>query len=764
MARFDFNPLPTINPDASPTPGMRQNATADAFGADQGRALQGLGQTLEQAGDVANRHALAFQELNNETYAKQADTDLQKRLRTIGFGGGTKPDGTPDDTPGYFASAGQGAYDGAKPTGEAADKAYQDVLQSLPNDAARRMFMSSGQARINSFQESIASHAAQGRKEWILGASVARQHAAVESAAAYFDDPLKVDQNIAIAKGEVLAQGELQGQSAEQVVEGQRQAESNVRIAVIDRMMTDDPLKADSYYKQHMDSISGGQRAQVEKALRGATIPVISNNFVNRLMSGGDIPNPAAADAVTKGLPFDAIAMAESGGKEFNQDGTRVTSPKGARGSMQVMPGTATSPGFGVQPSNGTPEDDARMGRDYYGAMVGRYGGNQSLALAAYNAGPGKVDAALARIGAKPGDQVDASRVVSMMPAETRAYVEKINGAAPAVPGHIPTSQDVKANAADWTTRAMTFAQQAYPNNPQAQKMIVSDLESRMGQIQRGQNEADKAARGTLLAKVNGFTQSTDGSFVQLPMSKRPQTLDQLLADPASKAAWNDMDDITRASVLNRLGKDDNPRSVQSDALYHQIDGVSHSDPDAFMHMNFTDPKYVDVLPRAQLSALMGEQQKVIQAQGKDAASASNWSRAMTIAKTAPGYHEAGIPDSITKASTQSQRDTYNQFGSRLVAQVQQYQQVHKKLPTPDEVRGMAGNLLVEATVPRSGWLSYVPGFGTTTKPVALVPVPDDKRAAITREFQGAYKRAPTAAEVDAIWTSNQMRLHKHTP
>ena len=80
---------------------------------------------------------------------------------------------------------------------------------------------------------------------------------------------------------------------------------------------------------------------------------------------------------------------------------------------MQVMPATAADPGFGVRPSNGTPSDDVRVGQEYLAAMRHRYGGDMSKAWGAYNAGPGAVDAAIA----KGGDWLSA------LPAETQAYV-----------------------------------------------------------------------------------------------------------------------------------------------------------------------------------------------------------------------------------------------------------------------------------------------------------------------------------------------------
>jgi soluble lytic murein transglycosylase len=60
---------------------------------------------------------------------------------------------------------------------------------------------------------------------------------------------------------------------------------------------------------------------------------------------------------------------------------------------MQVMPATARAPGFGVQPAAAqTPAEYNRVGEQYYGRMLGRYGNDPAKAWAAYHSGPGTVD------------------------------------------------------------------------------------------------------------------------------------------------------------------------------------------------------------------------------------------------------------------------------------------------------------------------------------------------------------------------------------
>ena len=121
-------------------------------------------------------------------------------------------------------------------------------------------------------------------------------------------------------------------------------------------------------------------------------------------------PPPAASAAPAAKLrteakltPADLHLMLANAGEQHNVDtdllasivkaesngNAHAVSHAGARGLMQLMPGTAAD--LGVDDSF-APDQNVRGGSAYLDELLSRYHDNIALALAAYNAGPAAVD------------------------------------------------------------------------------------------------------------------------------------------------------------------------------------------------------------------------------------------------------------------------------------------------------------------------------------------------------------------------------------
>lgn len=105
------------------------------------------------------------------------------------------------------------------------------------------------------------------------------------------------------------------------------------------------------------------------------------------------------------------VIHAESG---FKAD---VVSHAGAKGLMQLMDSTAR--GLGVTNSF-DPEQNVMGGTRFLAGLLRKYQGNVGMALAGYNAGPGRVDA----LGVS--NDAELREKLHLLPQETQQYVTKV--------------------------------------------------------------------------------------------------------------------------------------------------------------------------------------------------------------------------------------------------------------------------------------------------------------------------------------------------
>jgi hypothetical protein len=217
-------------------------------------------------------------------------------------------------------------------------------------------------------------------------------------------------------------------------------ARSNIyRVGIESMLASGDNRDALSYYRRIKDKLDGQDALALESKLKSVAIDVEGDDVVQGY-TGAAIPDAvkrydpliqksAAEHGVKPALVYGMIAQ-ESGGRPG------AVSSAGARGLTQLMPGTAKDLGV-TDPHN--PDQAIPAGVRYLKQQLVKYNGDERLALMAYNWGPGSVDKWL-KEGADP----------EKIPAETRAYVQKVKAYAATVGGD---KSDVKAAQIDILSR-----------------------------------------------------------------------------------------------------------------------------------------------------------------------------------------------------------------------------------------------------------------------------------------------------------------------
>jgi soluble lytic murein transglycosylase len=150
---------------------------------------------------------------------------------------------------------------------------------------------------------------------------------------------------------------------------------------------------------------------------------------------------------------------------------TGARSRAGARGLMQLMPATARQvarklkvKGHSTARLTSDPHHNVALGSAYLESMLARYEGSMIMALAAYNAGPHRVDKWLEDYGDPRGSLDDAIDWIESIPfSETRNYVQRIMEALPIYRQKLTGAQVAFLRAEDIAGRLPGYAAPTAP-------------------------------------------------------------------------------------------------------------------------------------------------------------------------------------------------------------------------------------------------------------------------------------------------------------
>lgn len=519
--------------------------------------LSAEGRAMEQFGNTGVRIA------EDQIRARQQEDDAQAVFHARRQLDDWERATLHDPQNGAVAKLGRDAFDLPKSVPESFDKFAGKLGEGVGSPRARNAIQEMVASRRDQAARFVDRHAFQQKQVFEEGQLNADVDSGLNRAALLADagDLATARAETQLVQTRVTGFMKSRGKSEEEIATKVREIGSKAAITTINVLLEKDkPMEAEAYLKANASGmrVEDMLRAQsvVSKAVDARQALVVAQDVVATVLKPAIEPTDFGRLANLAGVDMPkltgAVMQAESGGKRYAKDGQLLTSPKGAQGEMQVMPGTAKSPGYGVAPAkDGSPDELARVGRDYLGAMVKEFKGDLRMALAAYNAGPGAVQDAVKSHG---------ENWLAKMPAETQGYVAKITkaygdgGGAPAMPTLASLHDQVRAKIP--------------PDQPQRRKLaldaVTQQYETELKAKKQGEDEATAEAMRWLSSNGGRFSEMPAGLRANVP----PKEVDNLMTYGQKVAKG---DDITNPVVFQRLATDDKFLKGMSDAEFYRV-------------------------------------------------------------------------------------------------------------------------------------------------------------------------------------------------
>lgn len=284
---------------------------------------------------------------------------------------------------GVYARTGKDALDITNSTLPVFDKQAELIGQGLTNPRQREQFARIVNNNRQSLNGELNRYEFTQRNEYYDTVDKTNIATSLDGAVKYANDPAQVAYYQSKGSFIIGESGIRKGLPPETIAAQQKEFNSTVASNVIERMVTLDPMQAQQYYAKEANSMTAADQLKAQKLLATSVRQQMAGQMAATIWDKGSVGG-AGLTAL--------VIQAESGG-----DQTAI-SKKGAVGTMQLMPETAkeTAAELGIPFSPERLATDANynvaLGTAYLNKMLGRFDGNETLAVAAYNAGPGMVD------------------------------------------------------------------------------------------------------------------------------------------------------------------------------------------------------------------------------------------------------------------------------------------------------------------------------------------------------------------------------------
>ncbi len=437
------------------------------------------------------------------------------------------------------------------------DSQAQSIAASLPDEQARNAFLQQAQQQRIQFKTTAVRHEVGQVRQYEAG----MQEGTLRSLAQQAISPGLFVPALMNARNSIIAYGKAHGQSDEEIesnfVQWREQAANRA---------------SEAWYTPTYQQIMGPE-GKIE-----------------------------VTDTPSESQLFSAMIWQESGGNQYGKDGLPLVSPKGAVGVAQVMEDTGPE----AARLAGVPWDrdkwlndtryNAKLGQAYFGAQMKKYDNNPVLAVAAYNAGPGAVDGWIKQFGDPRTGAVSNEQFAAAIPYdETRNYVAKVTGSAPAIPG--TATMENLMNQPFWDAMS--------PQNKSAMMSKVAgmyDMQAAAGRVSLQSRMQDDLAKLESGQKVNPISerewlavmplQASPAERIQMRESFQ-QYQQAMTLQPVYQSIVQGSAQQGIAAVQSMVPQEDDPDFKFKQSLYataqaklNQVIKARESDPGTWLQAN----------------------------------------------------------------------------------------------------------------------------------------------------------------------------------
>lgn len=254
MADVPYRPYNEVTPSGMPDNYQRVSADPDVFGAASGRALQGLGRTLQQSGDVLADAAVRHQAQVDENTATDASTAFMEKASAL-YGD-------------FSQKQGREAYDAFPAYKKQLDDLWNQSVAGMQSPQAKRLF-TQGTRRL--YVGSISDgqdYAGKQFRAWGQDAAQGRADAFANKAAAPGTTPTQMLGYMGAGADEIRKKGESQGLPPEAINSDILKYQGSILSTAITIQSQNDPQGAMATFNAYGNYMDAETRARIGAQLK----------------------------------------------------------------------------------------------------------------------------------------------------------------------------------------------------------------------------------------------------------------------------------------------------------------------------------------------------------------------------------------------------------------------------------------------------------------------------------------------------------------